>query len=140
MEESGFVRSLLQFGEAWVSLLLAALLLRCLSFRRLVESLNKSWRRGCLENEEVLGLALACRRAGRYSLGWGTCLPQALALAWMLTRRGASFRIVLGVRRVEGETQAHAWLEQEGRVLVGQNEWETYRPIHEVSIGGQNDS
>jgi len=55
------------------------------------------------------------------------CLTQALGLQWFLSRHGVSTRLCLGVRRQDpggseapqGAFRAHAWLESDGRILIG---------------------
>ena len=61
-----------------------------------------------------------------------TCLVQALAARSMLTRRGVSSSLVMGVSRVEGELKAHAWLMAEGGSVVGGVEAGKYQPIARV--------
>lgn len=52
-----------------------------------------------------------------------TCLTQALALQAMLARRGTETSLRLGVARDDrGRFRAHAWLEQNGVVLIGGEE------------------
>lgn len=46
-----------------------------------------------------------------------TCLRQSIALWWLLRRRGIAAELRIGVRKDEGELQAHAWVEHEGRAL-----------------------
>ena len=46
-----------------------------------------------------------------------TCLAQALAVGWMLRRRGIATRLRFGVRVADGAFAAHAWLECAGRVV-----------------------
>jgi Transglutaminase-like superfamily len=49
-----------------------------------------------------------------------TCLVKALAAQAMLARRGYPSRLRIGVTRGgRGELEAHAWVEHEGRILVG---------------------
>ena len=48
--------------------------------------------------------------AGRHHLYPMTCLRRALALQWVLARRGIETKLRFGVRREEG-LEAHAWLE-----------------------------
>jgi hypothetical protein len=49
-----------------------------------------------------------------------TCLVRALAARILLARHGYPSALRLGVARGDGRTiEAHAWLEDEGRVLVG---------------------
>ena len=48
------------------------------------------------------------------------CFPQALALHFMLRRRGIASEVLYGAARLEnGELAAHAWLRHEGVVVVG---------------------
>ena len=49
-----------------------------------------------------------------------TCLTQALAAQALLSQRGHEARLCLGVARgTAGEFQAHAWVECQGRVVLG---------------------
>ena len=49
-----------------------------------------------------------------------TCLPQALALQYLLARRGQSSAVRIGVRVDEtSEVDAHAWVVYRDRVLIG---------------------
>lgn len=62
---------------------------------------------------------------GAYRLpGMSRCLPQALALAWMLRRR--SWRPVVVIAVVPGQARGtlddlHAWVELSGEILIGQS-------------------
>jgi len=48
------------------------------------------------------------------------CLPRALAMRWMMQRRRWPNTLELGVARdPEGKFEAHAWLEHDGRVIMG---------------------
>jgi hypothetical protein len=48
------------------------------------------------------------------------CLTQALAARYLLARRGVATRLHIGVARGDGGVlSAHAWLERDGRVLIG---------------------
>jgi hypothetical protein len=48
-----------------------------------------------------------------------TCLTRALAASRLLARRGVGSRLQIGVARIDGEFQAHAWVECNGDVIVG---------------------
>ena len=49
-----------------------------------------------------------------------TCLPQALAAEALLTRGGLAAELQIGVMKTEaGKLLAHAWVESEGRIVVG---------------------
>jgi len=52
--------------------------------------------------------------------GGPTCLSRALTVQSMLARRGYPSRLHVGVvRGAQGEVEGHAWVEGEGRVLIG---------------------
>jgi len=46
------------------------------------------------------------------------CLSRALTLETMLRLQGASPLLRIGVRKVEGRFEAHAWIEHEGSALM----------------------
>ncbi len=57
---------------------------------------------------------------GRRLLGDRPCLIQALALMWLLRRRGEEAQVLIGVKKdATGAFAAHAWVEQDGRVIIG---------------------
>lgn len=47
-----------------------------------------------------------------------TCLPQSLALHWLLARTGCESTVAMGARRDNG-VAGHAWVEVEGRIVLG---------------------
>jgi Transglutaminase-like superfamily len=52
-----------------------------------------------------------------------TCLTQALATKFLLVRCGHPSRVRIGVGRGDsGKFQAHAWVESDGRVVIGGSE------------------
>lgn len=59
------------------------------------------------------------------------CLPRAIAVQWMLRRRGLGSSLVIGVlpgtESKDGRHAFHAWVEREGRVLVGLHAERRYR-------------
>ena len=67
-------------------------------------------------------LARAVERAAARLPGESRCLPQALALHWMLRRRGMDGVLVIGIRPGTsrgGLDDLHAWVAREGEVLIG---------------------
>jgi Transglutaminase-like superfamily len=61
----------------------------------------------------------AVTSASRYA-PWATCLTQALTAKVMLARNGHESTLRLGVARSEaGRFQAHAWVENNGSVVLG---------------------
>lgn len=66
--------------------------------------------------------------------GGRNCLARALAAELMLGRYGYSSQLKIGVAKTpSGEFEAHAWLESEGRVLIGRFELGRYRELTGVS-------
>ena len=69
--------------------------------------------------EQLRELVWAVERASE-RVPQATCLTQALAIQILLARRGYHSQIHIGVaKNKEGLFQAHAWVECEGRILVG---------------------
>lgn len=65
------------------------------------------------------------------ALPFGTsCLTQALVSQVLLERRGQAACLRLGVaRNEEGEFHAHAWIESEGKIVVGGKGATAYTPL-----------
>ncbi|MEO1353972.1 MAG: lasso peptide biosynthesis B2 protein [Cyanobacteria bacterium J06635_15] len=58
--------------------------------------------------------------AGRYTPGKAMCLVRALTAQILLNRYGYSHQLHIGVARsTTQELEAHAWIEYEGRVVIG---------------------
>lgn len=59
--------------------------------------------------------------------GGGHCLSQALTLQTFLTRRGYPSTVCFGVQKDPGaDLRAHAWVEYEGRVLIGDGQLDRF--------------
>jgi hypothetical protein len=83
------------------------------------------------------------RRASRYSadqLSWAvravsryvpraTCLTQALVLHILLRWEGLQSRIQIGVSKDAGRFEAHAWVESQDRVVIGDSGLQRYTPM-----------
>jgi hypothetical protein len=68
---------------------------------------------------EAATIGTAVNRAARF-VPRATCLPQALATLWLMAGRGQTGCLRIGVKKGEGGTLlAHAWVEHEGRIVVG---------------------
>ncbi|HEY1755099.1 MAG TPA: lasso peptide biosynthesis B2 protein [Bryobacteraceae bacterium] len=103
--------------EACWFLLVARLGLWTLSFTRLMATLHgRSRTARATPQEDIRDTRWAVEASAR-RLPWSlTCLPQALAAAWMLQRRGHAPALVYGVSQ---GFAAHAWVELEGVPVVG---------------------
>jgi transglutaminase-like putative cysteine protease len=67
-------------------------------------------------NTVIGDVVAAIDRAGRYVPG-GTCLPKALALAWMLRGLGVAAAVHIGVKAT-GRFEAHAWVVCDGVAIT----------------------
>lgn len=65
------------------------------------------------------------------------CLARALALKMLLSVDGYRSFLHIGVARAgSGRLQAHAWLEFEGRILIGSPECDRYASLPSFDRGG----
>jgi len=73
----------------------------------------------------------AVEAAGRVIPGMKNCLVQAVAAEAMLARAGHPCELRIGAAKngPSGGLIAHAWLESEGRVLIGEFELDRYTPL-----------
>ena len=71
------------------------------------------------------------RKVARHVPFPAVCLPQAMALQWMLRRRGIASRLIFGARRKAEGTglDFHAWLTVGGKCVIGAGEIETYAAL-----------
>jgi hypothetical protein len=75
-------------------------------------------------------IAWAVRVGSHYVPGAKTCLPQALVAQVLLERCGYPARLRVGVvKGGEGQLEAHAWVESQGRIVVGGSGVERYIPL-----------
>jgi len=74
-----------------------------------------------VDTVEMGRIVQAVSTAGRYLAA--NCLPQALATHAILSRRGVPVLLRIGAaRNTVGAFSAHAWVEHDGKVLIGQLE------------------
>lgn len=74
-------------------------------------------------------IAWAIRAAARYLPG-ATCLPQAMAAQFMLTRHGHPARRRIGLAVTgEGRIVGHAWVESDAGILLGGGDLTRYTPL-----------
>ena len=57
------------------------------------------------------------RAVARHLFFRSNCLEQSLVLWWLLRRQGISAEVRVGVRKNDGQFEAHAWVEFGGAVL-----------------------
>jgi hypothetical protein len=103
---------------------MVGLALRLLPFRTILNLLDRTPRPTPLPQAVppivAEPITRAVVRAARYVLGSRPCLAQALTTQLLLRREGWPARVHVGVARGDrGEVQAHAWVESEGKVVIG---------------------
>jgi len=72
---------------------------------------------------------MAVMTASRY-IPHATCLVQAIAMQALLAHNGYSSQLHIGVAKANrGQLQAHAWVEYDGRVVLGATSAQRYTPL-----------
>ena len=126
--------------ERWLLIRAAVLLqvisvgMRLLPFRTLrrlivLAQMNRADSRSA-DRLPVERIAGAVEAADRHMPGEKTCLTQALAAQTLLVRQGYPALLHIGAAKgEEGQLQAHAWVESEGRVVIGGHNLGRYAPL-----------
>lgn len=114
-------RKLACFVRAWILLTAVRIALPFAGVKR-VRRIQPKRQKPALEMRSILGLL---RRASRWCPVGSTCLTRALAGQYLLRRAGIDSRLCIGVMRDGGKQfQAHAWLERDGKIILGGTEEE----------------
>lgn len=106
-------------AEASVLLTGASLAIALLPFRRVIKLSRRAGSRA-IDPAIIADACWAVERAAR-ALPWrAVCFQQALALHWLLLRRGVATELHYGVGYDDArDLKAHVWLGQGDRVLIG---------------------
>jgi hypothetical protein len=127
------MRGVLYLGKVW--LLVAAIRLGLwvtpfLVVRRMVDRWGRhDLRRGSAGQRRPETLVREVRRVARF-VPRASCLTQALAAEVLLSRAGHAPRLRLGFRRDDaGALTAHAWVENTGQVVLGNEDVERFTPL-----------
>ena len=123
-------RERLDAARAWLWLVAARTGLTCLSYGSIALLVARIPARPRTHDETAPErCARAVRRASRFVPG-SSCLPQAIAAQCLLRREGWTSQIVFGVARdKDGDLDAHAWLSNDGRIVVGGEPADRYTPL-----------
>jgi len=120
-------------AQAWLLLLTTDLALRLLPFTSVLEYCR---RQNVRPADPVMGLPLPTSRlawlvekAGQHCPAGTSCLKEALVLSWLMARSGLPTTLRIGVGRHNGSFAAHAWLEQDGRIVLGRPGSDAYAPM-----------
>lgn len=122
-------RDYLILGETITFAIPVELGLRWIGFDRLVRRLGRVGRARrpvVLDGQRAARLVEAVSRLYPFN---PTCLKKSLVLFWMFRRRGMPADLRIGVRKVNGQLEAHAWIEQEGRVLFDEDTASQFLPM-----------
>lgn len=132
------LRRFLQLTAAEQQLLVKAVLLLCAAkvglvllpfqtLRRLMDKLARVRLKSPKTERESAGkVAWAVELAGRLVPWATTCLTQGLVAQVLLVRRGRPASLHVGVVKDAERFLAHAWLESEGKVVIGAHELDRY--------------
>ncbi len=122
-------------AERWLTLravgwlAVARVALHIVPFARLQAFVESRSATGDASPDGARQVRRAMSRAAR-TLPGSRCLARALAALLLLRRGGSPARLVLGVAPDAGCTlRAHAWVESDGFIVVGDGEHEEYRPL-----------
>lgn len=112
----------------WLIVLLR-IALATLAYRRVERLVSRLARRRAAAPAPTERVAWAVAVIGRRLPG-ATCLIQALAASIMLARGGTPAVVRIGVARDPGgPLESHAWVESDGRVVLGDVHLDRYVPI-----------
>jgi hypothetical protein len=107
-----------------------------LTVQRLLGHLARLTRRPSAIPPPVAGICGAVTAASRF-VPHSTCLFQAMAAHALLTESGHDSHVRLGVaRNVRGDLIAHAWLEADGEIVLGEATRHEFVELQTSSRGG----
>lgn len=119
--------------EAWCGLFGIDLALRCLPFPRVASFCGRpraiKTDGNAPSHPPAARLAWLVAVAGEHNPLGTTCLKEALVLSWLMSRRGMAATLRIGVARRHGSLNAHAWLEHDGRIILGGADAAAYGPL-----------
>jgi hypothetical protein len=105
------------FVSAALLLPVATLLLRVIGWRRLewVGTRLTGSRSRAVSSLDAAAVDHLVRAAAARSRPPSTCLSRSLTLSFLLRRQGIENELCIGVRRDDGQFEAHAWVEHLGQ-------------------------
>ena len=129
------IKSRLLLLEALFFLGLARLLMLSIPFKKLASIMGKANTETIMERSEKSDqqkntLRRIVHQASEKTWWESKCLVRAIALAWMLKRRGYSYTIYLGVGKDEkNEMIAHAWIRSGDVWLSGEEQRDKFTVV-----------
>jgi hypothetical protein len=117
-------RRLLAEAPLWVAAVRMGLwVVRFPSLRRFLDARIRVRSNGTWDDRPPIERIIWAVRIASLHLPRASCLTQALAAQILLGRRGHAADLRIGVARgVDGVLEAHAWLDCQGRVVIGGSE------------------
>jgi hypothetical protein len=82
-----------------------------------------------IDQELLLTISRAIKRAAKYSLWRCKCLEQSLIAKKMLSKRDIESTIYFGVRKPDDKLEAHAWVKVGEAFVVGQKQHHTFTVV-----------
>jgi len=120
-------------AQAWLLLMATDLALRVLPFATILNYCRRQDVPRDTSSPDLLTpvsrLAWLVEAAGRYCPAGTSCLKEALVLSRLLAQQGTPTTLRIGVGRQAGAFSAHAWLEQDGRIILGGSNRDAYAPL-----------
>ena len=116
------------FGRAVLLLPWVMLSLRIRGFKKTQANLQEklpraTQERGTGASRAIQTVCRMVRAAGRHGLADPNCLEESLVLWYFLQQESVPAALRIGVRKSQGEFQAHAWVEYQGTALNQGDEW-----------------
>jgi hypothetical protein len=113
-------------AQAWMWFGVVEVGLRCLPLQKLLRIIQRPGNTPTVTKKQrepqravPERVAYCVGLAGRLHLFDSTCLKKSLVLNALLTRRGFDAQLLIGAARgTNGQLDAHAWLDCEGKVLL----------------------
>ena len=128
------------FGRAVILFPLVALSLRFRGFNQTRASLQTGLPRESQDanpRESVPTICRMVKAAGHYGLVHPNCLEESLVLWHFLRREKITPVLRIGVRKLHGKFEAHAWVECRGRPLNDREDVGLrFRPFHRAIAPG----
>ena len=119
-----FFKAVVLVGAFRISLLIFPLKL----VQQFVDSVTQKLSKPKTNPQEKISWCI--KTVGNYLLGPESCLPVALAAKVLLKQNGYPATINIGVYKDnEIKLEAHAWVESEGKIIVGEATIKDYTPL-----------
>ena len=112
----------------------AAVIFRLALYFFTIERLRRLASRKGKGGRPVGRIVWAAQAAARRVPG-STCLSSALTLQRLLSAHGHASELHIGVLKEAGKFEAHAWVEKDSQVLIGEDERRTYTRLVSWNAG-----